>query len=153
MACISFGHTNPGTQIGNSYGPIYPNVDSAPLSTVPFRRDSDFVDRGTLLDEIYEKGNTPSARIALVGLGCVGIREKSPDTWVFWIHAANAGRFEQGFREIADRVKIPNRKNQAANVFHPLTIAATSALNDWDSVRDSLSTESRDASTEDQVVK
>lgn len=49
-----------------------PETPPAPLSTVPFRRDPDYVDRGTLLNQIYEKGTTPSARIALVGLGGVG---------------------------------------------------------------------------------
>jgi len=43
---------------------------------VPFRRDPDYVDRGSLLDEIYEKGTTPGARIALVGLGGMGYVKK-----------------------------------------------------------------------------
>lgn len=42
-----------------------------PSSTVPFRQDPDFVDRGSLLDEILEKA-APGARLALVGLGGVG---------------------------------------------------------------------------------
>jgi nucleoside phosphorylase len=44
----------------------------SPLSTVPFRRDADFIDHGTLLDQIHEKGSAPASRIALVGLGGVG---------------------------------------------------------------------------------
>jgi len=39
---------------------------------VPFRRDPDFVDRGTLLDQIHEKLSGPSSLVALVGLGGVG---------------------------------------------------------------------------------
>jgi hypothetical protein len=51
-----------------------------PISTVPFDRDPDFIDRGTLLDDISERlpqlaSNEDSqhrSRIALVGLGGVG---------------------------------------------------------------------------------
>ncbi|KAJ5532069.1 P-loop containing nucleoside triphosphate hydrolase protein [Penicillium frequentans] len=135
MASVSFGGTNSGNQVGINHGTIHmppererPETPPAPLSTVPFRRDPDYVDRGTLLDQICEKGTTPSARIALVGLGGVGksqlaielsyrIREQSPKTWVFWIHAGSAARFEQNCGDIADRVKIPGRKDPSANIF------------------------------------
>ena len=36
---------------------------------------------------------------------------------MFWIHASNAARFEESFREVADHVKIPGRKNPTANIF------------------------------------
>jgi hypothetical protein len=36
---------------------------------------------------------------------------------VFWVHASNAARFEQSFRDIADRVKIPGRQSPTANIF------------------------------------
>ncbi|KAJ5810568.1 P-loop containing nucleoside triphosphate hydrolase protein [Penicillium pulvis] len=135
MASVSFGGTNSGNQVGINHGTIHmppererPETPPAPLSTVPFRRDPDYVDRGTLLDQICEKGTRPSARIALVGLGGVGksqlaielsyrIREQSPKTWVFWIHAGSAARFEQNCGDIADRVKIPGRKDPSANIF------------------------------------
>lgn len=42
-----------------------------PYSTVPFRRDKNFVYRDTL-DEIYTRCTQPAARVALVGLGGVG---------------------------------------------------------------------------------
>ena len=45
------------------------------------------------------------------------VRCQSPETWVFWIQASNAARFEQSFREIADHVKIPSRKDPKANIF------------------------------------
>ncbi|CAG8898829.1 unnamed protein product [Penicillium egyptiacum] len=130
---VSFGGINSGNQVGINYGSIHlpqerPQTPPPPLSTVPFRRDPDFVDRGSLLDQIYEKGTTPGAWIALVGLGGVGksqlaieccyrIREKSPETWVLWIHAGNAARFEQSCRDIADRVKITGRTDPTANIF------------------------------------
>ncbi|KAJ6018135.1 P-loop containing nucleoside triphosphate hydrolase protein [Penicillium sp. IBT 35674x] len=135
MASVSFGGTNSGNQVGINHGTIHmppererPETPPAPLSTVPFRRDPDYVGRGTLLDQIYEKGTTPSARIALVGLGGVGksqlaielsyrIRQQSPKTWVFWIHAGCAARFEQNCGDIADRVKIPGRTDPSSNIF------------------------------------
>jgi hypothetical protein len=42
-----------------------------PSSTVPFRRDRDFVDRD-ILSEIRQKCSLPASRVALVGLGGVG---------------------------------------------------------------------------------
>jgi hypothetical protein len=45
------------------------------------------------------------------------IRDQSPETWVFWVHASNAARFEQSFQEIADQVKIPERRSPKADIF------------------------------------
>jgi hypothetical protein len=79
---ISFGERNAGLQVGvsnasitaNFYSqqPERPETPPSPLSTVPFRRDPDFVEHGTLLDLIHEKCLAPASRIALVGLGGVG---------------------------------------------------------------------------------
>ncbi|PVH90410.1 hypothetical protein DM02DRAFT_722561 [Periconia macrospinosa] len=49
-----------------------PTRPPKPSCVVPFRRDPDFVDRGTLLDQIREKCCAPASRVALVGLGGVG---------------------------------------------------------------------------------
>ena len=43
-----------------------------PSSTVPFRRDPDFIERGDLLEQIRKKLSLPAARVALAGLGGVG---------------------------------------------------------------------------------
>ena len=43
-----------------------------PSLAIPFRRDPDFVDRGTLLNELKEQCSAPAARVALVGVGGVG---------------------------------------------------------------------------------
>lgn len=43
-----------------------------PRSTVPFRRDTDFVGGGDILAQLHEKCSQPAARTALVGLGGVG---------------------------------------------------------------------------------
>ncbi|KAN0085314.1 P-loop containing nucleoside triphosphate hydrolase protein [Elaphomyces granulatus] len=97
-----------------------------PSSTVPFRRDRDFVHRETL-SEIQTRCSQPASRVALVGLGGVGksqlaieysyqVRESSPDMWVFWVHASSAARFQEGYRKIAQRVKIAGWDNPAANI-------------------------------------
>ncbi|KAI9761339.1 MAG: hypothetical protein M1840_001963 [Geoglossum simile] len=134
---VAFGDGNHGFQVGQSYGPINAEIHLAPerpetppnpSANIPFPRDLDFVNRGTLLDQIYEKLSVPASRAALVGLGGVGksqlaiehsyqVRDKSQDTWVFWVHGSNATRFEHSFREVADLVKIPDRRNPKANIF------------------------------------
>ncbi|KAJ4305439.1 hypothetical protein N0V90_000970 [Kalmusia sp. IMI 367209] len=35
------------------------------------------------------------------------VRESSPTTWVFWVHASSTARFVEGYRKIAERVKLP----------------------------------------------
>ncbi|KAH7069948.1 P-loop containing nucleoside triphosphate hydrolase protein, partial [Paraphoma chrysanthemicola] len=128
------GHQNEGLQVGHNSGSIHVaaperrETPPRPACFVPFRRDPDFVDRGTLLDKIREQCAAPASRVALVGLGGVGksqlaiehcyrTAEQSPNTWVFWAHASNAARLEQSFREIADQVKIRGRQDPQADVF------------------------------------
>ncbi|KAL5371985.1 hypothetical protein DPSP01_013848 [Paraphaeosphaeria sporulosa] len=105
-----------------------PATPPQPSCFVPFRRDANFVDRGTLLDQIRERCAAPASRVALVGLGGVGksqlaiehcyrTAEQSPDTWVFWVHASNTARLEQSFREIAGQVKVRGRNDPQADVF------------------------------------
>ncbi|MCJ1274918.1 hypothetical protein MMC21_002716, partial [Puttea exsequens] len=105
-----------------------PETPPNPKSTIPFRRDPDFVDRGTILDQLHEKCALPASRTALVGLGGVGksqlaieygyrIREQLPETWVFWVHAGSTARLEQSYRDIAEHVKISGRKEPKANIF------------------------------------
>lgn len=48
------------------------DIPPKPASTVPFRRDLDFVDRGDILSRIEEGCSQPAGRVALVGLGGVG---------------------------------------------------------------------------------
>ncbi|KAF2739038.1 HET-domain-containing protein, partial [Polyplosphaeria fusca] len=95
---------------------------------IPFRRDPDFTDRGTLLDEVRKKCLTPASRIALVGLGGVGksqlaiehcyrTADRFPGTWVFWVHAGSATRLEQSYRDIASQVELPGQSEPQANIF------------------------------------
>ncbi|PSN58828.1 TPR-like protein [Corynespora cassiicola Philippines] len=136
-SAMSFGDANAGFQAGvvngsvsttHVYSPARPETPPRPSCAIPFRRDPDFVDRRTLLNQIHEKCRAPASRIALVGLGGVGksqlaiehcyrTAERWPDTWVFWVHASNAARLEQSYRDIADQVKLAGRKEPQANVF------------------------------------
>ncbi|KAF2678089.1 TPR-like protein [Lentithecium fluviatile CBS 122367] len=134
---ISFGDANTGFQAGIVNGPVNPTFQlpperpktpPPPSIVIPFARDADFVERGTTLDQVHQRCAAPGSRAALVGLGGVGksqlaiehayrTRERSPETWVFWVHASNAARFEQSYRDIADCVKISGRLNPKANIF------------------------------------
>ena len=48
---------------------------------------------------------------------CYRVRENSTNTWVLWIHASNAARFDQDVRKLADDAKIPGRKEKDADIF------------------------------------
>jgi hypothetical protein len=98
-----------------------------PFATIPFSRDPDFVNRGDILDQIDHRCSEPAARVALVGLGGVGksqlaiefahrIAAGQPNTWVFWVHAGTPARVEEGFRTIADAVKLPGRNQPKADI-------------------------------------
>ncbi|PKY04627.1 putative kinesin, partial [Aspergillus campestris IBT 28561] len=98
-----------------------------PVLIAPFPRNPDFVGHDTLLNELHRRGDVPGSRIALIGLGGVGktqlaaeytysIRDRSPETSVFWVPAGDAGSFEQGCRDIANRLKIPGRQDPTADI-------------------------------------
>ncbi|KAK3613285.1 hypothetical protein LTR22_028216, partial [Elasticomyces elasticus] len=107
--------------------PERPKTSPRPTSNIPFQRDPDFIDRKELNDEIHAILSAGGAQAALVGLGGVGksqvaieycyrVRERSQDTWVLWIHASNAARFEQSVRDAADLVKINGRHDPKADI-------------------------------------
>ncbi|KAM6504800.1 hypothetical protein FSOLCH5_015290 [Fusarium solani] len=97
---------------------------------IPFQRDSAFVGREDIIAKILEHEQAAAddhSRVALVGLGGVGksqiaiehayrVRESAPQTWVFWVHAANAARFEQAYRDIANKAEIPGREDPKADI-------------------------------------
>ncbi|KAK3688933.1 hypothetical protein B0T22DRAFT_512886 [Podospora appendiculata] len=104
-----------------------PETPPKPFATIPFSRDPDFVNRGNIVDQIDERCSKPAARVALVGLGGVGksqlaiefahrIAAEQPDVWVFWVHAGTQARVEEGFRTIADAVKLPGRNQAKTNI-------------------------------------
>ncbi|KAJ5249004.1 P-loop containing nucleoside triphosphate hydrolase protein [Penicillium chermesinum] len=154
---MSFGASNSGLQAniinGSRNGLERPKTPPTPLSTVPFRRDPDFVDRGTLLDEIDEKAVHPGARVGLVGIGGVGksqlaieytyrVRDRSPETWVFWVHASNATRFEQDCRTIAHRAKIASLQGSSADIFQVVSDWLHDTRRKWVLVLDNLDDDS-----------
>ena len=51
---------------------VAPPTRLCPSSTIPFRRDPDFVDRGAILEQLQQKCALPASRTALIGLGGVG---------------------------------------------------------------------------------
>ncbi|KAF2191836.1 hypothetical protein K469DRAFT_654999 [Zopfia rhizophila CBS 207.26] len=102
-----------------------------PSIMVPFHRDRAFVGREDILLDIREKHEQAAtdnhSRVALVGLGGVGksqiaieyayrVREFAPQTWVFWVHASNATRFKQAYRDIAAKVELPGRDDPKADI-------------------------------------
>ena len=56
----------------NSLALERPETPPSPSILIPFARDTDFVERGTSLDQIQQRCATPDGRAALVGLGGVG---------------------------------------------------------------------------------
>ncbi|KAF2742021.1 hypothetical protein M011DRAFT_522455 [Sporormia fimetaria CBS 119925] len=96
----------------NNYFSDRPETPPNPSAIIPFGRDPDFIEPGTILEQIEQKCTAPGSRTALVGLGGVGKsqlaieyayrrRERSPST----------------YRDIANFVKIPGRKNPNVNIF------------------------------------
>ncbi|GAM34008.1 hypothetical protein TCE0_014f01316, partial [Talaromyces pinophilus] len=102
-----------------------------PCSTVPFKKDPMFVGREDVIGAVTEKHAVTGQRherVALVGLAGVGktqtaieyayrVRESTPDMWVFWIHASNAARLEEGYHRIATVAEIPGRDDPKTNIF------------------------------------
>ncbi|KXG45629.1 Tetratricopeptide-like helical [Penicillium griseofulvum] len=133
MNTINFGERNSGSQVGINNGVINLGAEPQelrpdPISTVPVPHDPDFVSRDDLLNRIQGQSSVPGSRIVLVGLGGVGktrlaaeychqLRQRSPHTWVFWVHASNAARCEESLRNIAERAKIPGRSGRNTNIF------------------------------------
>ncbi|KAK4205988.1 hypothetical protein QBC37DRAFT_157711 [Rhypophila decipiens] len=136
MQSTSFGPGNREQQVGLNYGtintefhlpPERAETPPAPFATIPFSRDPDFVDRGNIVDQIDKRCSEPAARVALVDLGGVGksqlaiefahrIADGQPDRWVFWVHAGTQARVEEGFRTIAEAVKLPGRNQPKADI-------------------------------------
>ncbi|TIA54017.1 hypothetical protein D6C77_07913 [Aureobasidium pullulans] len=97
--------------------------DALPLASdaifiVPFARDDLFVGREDIIARISERRVAAALhpRVALVGLGDVGLRETEPYVFVVWIHASSPTRFRQGYRDIADRLLLPGREDPKVDI-------------------------------------
>ncbi|KAF2115891.1 hypothetical protein BDV96DRAFT_646065 [Lophiotrema nucula] len=93
-----------------------PKAPPIPSSNVPFRREPHFIHR-PIFDQIEAACQQPASRTALVGLGGVGksqlaieytyrVHERSPEIWVFWVHADTKANFNLHYRKIAEKVGI-----------------------------------------------
>lgn len=54
---------------------------------------------------------------------CYRVRDATPQTWIFWVHASNADRFRQGYSEIAKTLQLPGWKDPKAD--------SLSLVHDW----------------------
>ena len=92
------------------------NTSKQTFFNTPFRRDSDFVDRGAILDDLRKSTSQPGSCVALFGLGGVGksqlaieytyrVQESSPRS-VFWVHSGTQARFMEGYQKIAGLLKM-----------------------------------------------
>ncbi|KAK8103019.1 hypothetical protein PG984_016165 [Apiospora sp. TS-2023a] len=112
-----------------SHVPLANIVEEQPKPTIliPFSRDVDFIQRGETMTHIHELCSRACSRTALVGLGGVGksqlaieyayqVHERSPDTWVFWIHASSADRYRIDLGNIANYAQLPGRDNPRQDI-------------------------------------
>lgn len=44
------------------------------------------------------------------------MRQQDPKSWVLWIHASNATRFEESLRDVADLIKLKGRSDPKAKI-------------------------------------
>ncbi|KAH0544765.1 hypothetical protein FGG08_001132 [Glutinoglossum americanum] len=87
-----------------------------PSILIPFERDvNQFVAREDIIFKICQLLAIHS-RVALIGMSGVGVRSKSPETWVFWVHASNSARFHKSLCDIADRLALPGRNDPKADI-------------------------------------
>ncbi|CAI7627456.1 unnamed protein product [Penicillium pancosmium] len=99
-----------------------------PCSTAPFKKDPKFVGREAVISAIKDGDKAIGQRHERVAVNCHSektqttieysyrMREPTPDTWVFWIHARSAARLEQGFQQIAAVAEIPGRDDPKTNI-------------------------------------
>ncbi|KAH7124618.1 hypothetical protein EDB81DRAFT_890057 [Dactylonectria macrodidyma] len=96
-------------------------MKQGPFSVLPYAQNRKFVGREHFFEELlsrFRMGESSHARLALFGLGGVGksqialeyayrFRAQHPNASIFWIHAGNRNRIEQGFDSIAEEIGIP----------------------------------------------
>ncbi|KAF6524935.1 hypothetical protein HZS61_010730 [Fusarium oxysporum f. sp. conglutinans] len=102
-------------------------IARAPCFNVPFDRDNDFVARPDMTAWLRDKYNSSTGRMALVGMGGFGksqvainfayfINDEASDVNIFWVHASSKPRFEEAYRAIAERMKLPKRDEPSTDI-------------------------------------
>ena len=113
---------------------VAPSTSIRPIFLVPFERDRQFVGREDILFQVEEQLQN-QRRVSLHGLGGIGYYfpisnsqintdrstrksqiaieyayrfvENNPQSHVFWVYAASAARFDQAYKDIARKMKLP----------------------------------------------
>ncbi|KAI9766209.1 MAG: hypothetical protein M1839_005011 [Geoglossum umbratile] len=109
----------------NSSDQISPSRESC--FSVPFERDLKFIGREDIIAEI-DKRLEVQRRVALAGIGGVGksqiaieycyrFRDQYPESHVFWIHASTVSRMDQGYKDIARKLRMPGWNAQNVDRF------------------------------------
>ncbi|KAF4951309.1 hypothetical protein FGADI_7507 [Fusarium gaditjirri] len=99
----------------------------APCFNIPFDRDDDFVARPDMTAWLRDKYSHSTGRMALVGMGGFGksqvainfaysIHDEVSDINIFWVHASSKPRFEEAYRSIAERMKLPKRDEPTTDI-------------------------------------
>ncbi|KAF5696993.1 kinesin light chain [Fusarium globosum] len=94
---------------------------------VPFDRDQDFVARPDMTAWLRDKYSGSAGRMALVGMGGFGksqvainfaysVNDEDSDVNIFWVHASSRPRFEEAYRAIAERMKLPKRDEPSTDI-------------------------------------
>ncbi|KAG5760717.1 hypothetical protein H9Q72_011170 [Fusarium xylarioides] len=110
------------------------SVARPPCFNIPFDRDQDFVARPDMTAWLRDKYSSSTGRMALVGMGGFGksqvainfaysIHDEDSDVNIFWVHASSKPRFEEAYRAIAERMKLPRRDEPSTDVL--------SLVRDW----------------------
>jgi hypothetical protein len=60
---------------------------------------------------------------------CYRLRERSPDTWVIWVHASSATRFSSSIRDAADQLGIAGWDDPKADILQMVQVWLKNARN------------------------
>jgi hypothetical protein len=122
---------------------VAPSTSIRPIFLVPFERDKQFVGREDILSQVEEQLQN-QRRVSLHGLGGIGYYfpisnsqintdrsnrksqiaieyayrfvKNNPRSHVFWVYAASAARFDQAYKDIARKIKLPRVDDPDADV-------------------------------------